>query len=48
MKAIYEELLRGIPDYREFLTAQELDDSSAALARDYPDVVSVFPFGKTK
>ena len=48
MKAIYEELLRKIPDYKEFLTAQELDESSFALAKEYPDVVSVFPFGETK
>lgn len=48
MKAIYEELLRKIPDYKEFLTAQELDESSFALAKEYPDIVSVFPFGETK
>ena len=34
MKAIYEELLRKIPDYKEFLTAQELDESSFALAKE--------------
>ena len=48
MKPIFERLLASIPDYQAFLTAQELDESSFALAKEYPDIVSVFPFGKTK
>ena len=48
MKPVYERLLAAIPDSREFLTAQELDASSFALAEKYPDIVSVFPFGETK
>ena len=48
MKPVFEQLLAGIPDYKEFLTAEELDASSFALAQQYPDLVSVFPFGETK
>ena len=48
MKSVFERLLASIPDYQAFLTAQELDESSFALAKEYPDIVSVFPFGKTK
>ncbi len=48
MKPVFERLLAGIPDYKSFLTARELDESSFALAKEYPDIVSVFPFGETK
>ena len=48
MKAIFEELIRNIPDYKVFLTVDELDAHSFALAKQYPDIVSIFPFGKTK
>ena len=45
---LFEELLQNIPDYKEFLTVDELDASSRALAENYPDVVSLFEMGKTK
>ncbi len=48
MKAKYVELIKNIPDYKEFLTVDELDASSFALAERYPDSVSVFPIGNTK
>ena len=48
MKAKYVELIKNIPDYKEFLTVDELDASSFALAERYPDCVSVFPIGNTK
>ena len=48
MKQVYERLLADIPDYKAFLTARELDESSFALAKEHPDIVSVFPFGETK
>ena len=48
MKQVYERLLAEIPDYKAFLTARELDESSFALAKEHPDIVSVFPFGETK
>lgn len=48
MNPIFSELLNQIPDYKEFLTLEELDASSRALAEKYPDVVSVFEMGRTK
>lgn len=48
MKQIFTDLLNNIPDYKEFLTLEELDASSRALAEQYPDVVSLFEMGRTK
>ena len=48
MDAFYEQLLANVPDYREFLTAAEMDASSRALAEKYPDVVEVFSIGKSR
>ena len=48
MKQIYQDLLNNIPDYQDFLTLEELDASSYRLAEEYPDVVTVFPIGKTR
>ena len=36
MNAVFENLLNNIPDYKEFLTLEELDASSKALAEKYP------------
>ena len=47
MKKIYWDLLNAIPDYKEFLTLEELNASSASLAAAYPDVVSEFEMGKS-
>lgn len=47
-----EELLRRtidkIPDYKTFLTVDEMDESSKRLAEEYPDVVSLFECGKSR
>lgn len=48
MKAIFEKLLNNIPDYKVFLTPDELDQSSRDLAARYPDVVSLSTIGQTK
>ncbi len=48
MKEIYSKLIAGIPEYKEFLTVDEMDASSRALARQYPDRVELFEFGKTR
>lgn len=45
---MFQKLLAEIPDYREFLTAAELDDSSRRLAREYPESVSLFEMGRTR
>ena len=48
MNTIFEQLLKDIPDYQHFLTANELDQSSRALADAYPELVTLFEMGKTK
>ncbi len=48
MSKVFQQLLENIPDYKEFLTVEELDASSRALAEKYPDVVSIFEMGRTK
>ncbi len=48
MNKVFEKLLANIPDYKVFLTVDELNDSSKALAEQYPDLVSVFEIGETK
>lgn len=48
MKQVYEQLLKSIPDYKEFLTVDEMEASSQELARKYPDCVTLFPFGTTR
>lgn len=48
MKPIYDALLRNIPDYTEFMTAREMDESSTKLARYYPDCVKLTDIGCTR
>jgi hypothetical protein len=48
MKPIYQQLLDAIPDYREFPTVDEMDESSRRLAAEYPGLVSIFEIGKTR
>ena len=48
MKAIFENLLKNIPDYQVFLTPDELDQNSRNLAADFPEVVSLMTIGQTK
>ncbi len=48
MKGVFQRLLEGIPDYKEFLTLEELDASSRRLAERFSEVVSVFSIGETK
>ncbi len=47
MKKIFWDLLNSIPDYKEFLTLDELNASSSDLAKEFPDVVSEFELGKS-
>ncbi len=47
MKEILWDLLNSIPDYKEFLTLAELDESSRQLAADHPDCVELFELGKS-
>ena len=44
----FEHLLNNIPDYKEFLTVDEMDASSHKLAEDYPDLVEIWEAGKSR
>lgn len=48
MNAIFEDLLNNIPEYKEFLTLAELDESSRRLAEKHPDSVELFTMGTTR
>ena len=48
MEETIKKLLAGVPDYKEFLTVEEMDESSRRLAETYPDVVEVFSIGKSR
>jgi hypothetical protein len=42
---MYQDVIRGVPDYREFLLVDELNESSMELARRHPGVVNLFEIG---
>ncbi|KYG90051.1 zinc carboxypeptidase [[Bacillus] sp. KCTC 13219] len=48
MNKVFEEIINNIPDYKEFLTVEEMDASSFKLAEEYPEIVSIFEMGKTR
>ena len=41
----YVDVIKGVPEYQEFLTVNELKESSQALAQMHPDVVELFQVG---
>ena len=43
----FEHLLNNIPDYKVFLTVDEMNESSRKLAQDYPDLVTMWEAGKS-
>ena len=44
----YQDVIDQIPDYEVFLTVDELDAHSKALAEEYPDVVELKELGKSR
>ena len=46
--ADFSKLINNIPDYQVFLTVDEMDESSRKLAKEYPDIVTVFEAGKSR
>ncbi|MDO4322194.1 MAG: M14 family zinc carboxypeptidase [Lachnospiraceae bacterium] len=44
----YQEVLNGIPEYSRFLTVDELDESTEALAKEYPDRISMKVIGHSR
>lgn len=47
MNKIIEELVKGIPNYKAFMTVEEMDKSSVALREKYPDRVEIQTIGHT-
>ncbi len=48
LKKIFEDVIDNIPDYKEFLTVDEMDSNSQQLADEFPDIVDIFEIGKTR
>lgn len=48
MKRLFEDVINRIPDYKVFLTVDEMDENSKKLAEEYPDVVKLFEIGRTR
>lgn len=48
MKRVFEDVINRIPDYKVFLTVDEMDANSKKLAEEYPDVVTLFEMGRTR
>lgn len=48
MKAIFNDLINNIPEYKEFLTVEEMDASSKQLAEEFPESVKLFEMGLTR
>ena len=48
MKESYKDLLESIPSYTEFLTVEEMRQSSIDLAAKYPEIVSHSVFGQSR
>lgn len=43
-----QSIVDQVPDYKDFLTVEEMDESSRKLAREFPDIVTVFEAGKSR
>lgn len=48
MIKILDDLIKNIPDYKEFLTVEEMDINSKKIAEDFPKVVTLFEMGRTR
>lgn len=44
----YKRLVKTVPDYKYFLTVDEMDANSRQLAKDHPDCVKLFEMGKSR
>lgn len=48
MKKIFDDVINNIPEYKEFLTVEEMDASSKKLAEEFPEIVELFEMGRTR
>ena len=46
--ADFGKLIENVPDYKVFLTVDEMDAHTLALAEEYPDKVEVFKAGVSR
>lgn len=44
----FKSVVESVPDYKAFLTVDEMDDSSRKLALEFPDIVTVFGAGTSR
>lgn len=43
-----QSIVDHVPDYKDFLTVEEMDESCRELAREFPDIVTVFEAGRSR
>jgi hypothetical protein len=44
----FQSIIENVPDYKAFLTVDEMDESSRKLAEEFPDTVTVFEAGTSR
>lgn len=44
----FQSVVANVPDYKAFLTVDEMDESCRKLANEFPDLVTVFEAGKSR
>lgn len=44
----FQSIIENVPDYKAFLTVDEMDESSRKLADEFPDIVTVFEAGTSR
>ncbi|MBR0140106.1 MAG: zinc carboxypeptidase [Firmicutes bacterium] len=48
MKDVFQRVLDSIPDYKVFMTVDEMDESSKKLTEEYPDTVKLLEIGRSR
>lgn len=48
MKEIYKSVIKNVPNYKQFLTLEEMEDSSKRLSKEYSDCVELLEIGRTR
>jgi hypothetical protein len=44
----FDSVVANVPDYQAFLTVDEMDEGCRKLAKEFPDIVTVFEAGKSR
>lgn len=48
MTKVFTDVVKGVPDYKGFLTVDEMDANSQKLAEEFPDTVKLMEIGRTR